>query len=67
MFAAEIWGRSVECVEWHSSLKSLREKKKFRRGGELGVCGGRFQDEHSEREGKKSARKVWEAEYGNFF
>lgn len=23
MFAAEIWGRLVECVEWHSSLKSL--------------------------------------------
>lgn len=28
MFAAEIWGRVVECVEWHSSLKSLQEKKK---------------------------------------
>lgn len=38
------------------------KKKKFRRGGKVGGCGGRFQGEQSEREsfypGKKSARKV---------
>lgn len=43
-------------------LKVPPREKKFRGGGKVGACGGRFQGEQSEREGfypgKKSARKV---------
>lgn len=48
-------GRSVECVEWHSSLKSLlgAEKKMFRRGEGVGVSGGRFQEGRSEKGGQR--------------